>query len=90
MLPVIAILTNPAFAWLLQHGIEILVVIAGLLMGVVFVIAGWRGSATREISLKNDPRVKALLYGLGGFFTALIALLLFIYLFIALVRPEWF
>jgi hypothetical protein len=73
MLPLIAFLTDSSPSWLLQHGIEFLVGAAGLLMGVVFVIAGWRGSATKEISLKNDPRVKALLYGLGGFITALIA-----------------
>jgi hypothetical protein len=58
-------------SWILQNGIEIVVFLVGLLMGVLFVIA-WRGSA-RDISLKNDARVRAILYGLGGFFTALIA-----------------
>jgi hypothetical protein len=75
MNPLLSIFEIPTDSpsWLLQHGIELLVFLLGLLMGLVFVIAGWRGPATRDVSLKNDPRVKALLYGLGGFFTALIA-----------------
>jgi len=41
-------------------------------MGLVFVVASWRGSATKNMDFRKDPRVKGFLYGLGGFLTTLI------------------
>jgi hypothetical protein len=59
--------------WFPQHGIELLALVAGIVMGFIFVVAAWRGSSTKEVSLKNDPRVKGLLYGLAGFLAMLVA-----------------
>ena len=67
-----AVSIDSVATWILEHGIYFPFVFLGLLMGIIFFVS-WRGSSTKEISFKNDSRVKALLYGLGGFFTTLIA-----------------
>lgn len=59
-------------SWLVETGLPLLIALIGAFMGFVFVIA-WKGSATRNVDLRKDPRVKGLLYGLSGFVTTLIA-----------------
>src|SRR6266478_6139698 len=59
--------------WLPQNAIEILVLIIGAFMGFIFVFSSWKGSPTRDIELKKDPRVRSFLWGLTGFVAALLA-----------------
>lgn len=58
--------------WLIETGLPLLVALIGAFMGLVFVVASWRGSATKNMDFRKDPRVKGFLYGLGGFLTTLI------------------
>lgn len=59
-------------SWLIETGLPLLVAMIGAFMGFVFVVSSWRGSATKSMDFRKDPRVKGFLYGLGGFLTTLI------------------
>lgn len=56
--------------WLPSHPVEILLLLVGLTMGVVFSLSSWRGSS-EGIALWKDPRVRALMWGLTGFLVPL-------------------
>lgn len=52
---------------------ELVALGVGIIVGLVFAVAGWRGSA-KSVELKDDPRIKSLKWavviGLAGFFSS--------------------
>jgi len=58
-------------SWLPTTVLEVVVLVLGCLIGLIFAFSAWRGS-TKDTPLKEDPRIKALLWGLGGLLVTLL------------------